>query len=468
MSKSLLDITRDERAALIAPANTIVAKAEAEERGITDAELAEIRTAKEATAAIDERIAELVSLDARNRSAATTVAAIGGAKVKTEERTYTANKAAAGTSSFFRDAFFARSGDLAAQERINRHAREVTVEGEALEARAVASSGFAGLVVPQYLVDLAAEALRNGRPFANACTKLPMPAEGTSFIVPRGTTGASAAIQATENAAMSNTDEVWGNVTVPVATIAGQQQVSRQSIERGTPGLDALIYLDLAGAYQATLDTQLWTGSGSAGQVLGVQNTSGIGAATAFGAAVTAVNFTSKLAGQIAAVAGAGAQVSPKAIFMHPRRWGFLNSLVDSQNRPIVQPVANGPFNVTGINLNPGGYGVDSATGTSGYNVVGYLQGLPVITDANIPTAVGSATGGEDLVFVVDTRQMLLWEQGDGMPQMLRFEQTLGNQLTVLLAVYGYAAFTAGRYPTATGKIGGLDTTTNGLVAPAF
>lgn len=467
MSKSLLDITRDERDALIAPANTIVAKAEAEARGITDAELAEIRTAKEATAAIDERIAELVSLDARNRSAATTVAAVGGAKVKAEERTYTASKAATGSASFFRDAFFSRSGDLAATERLNRHSREVSVEGEALEARAVASTGFAGLVVPQYLVDLAAEALRAGRPFANACTKLPMPAEGTSFIVPRGTTAATAAIQATENAAMSNTDEVWGNVTVPVATIAGQQQVSRQSIERGTPGLDALIYLDLAGAYQSALDTQLWSGSGSSGQVLGVQNTSSINAATAFGAAPSGVNFTSKLAGQIAAVAGAGAQVSPKAIFMHPRRWGFLTSLVDGQNRPLVQPVANGPFNVTGINLNPGSYGVDDATATNGYNVVGYLQGLPVITDANMPTAVG--TNSEDLVFVVDTRQMLLWEQGDGMPQMLRFEQTLGNQLTVLLAVYGYAAFTAGRYPGGVGKIGGLDTVaTQGLVNPTF
>ena len=467
MLKSVLDITRGERDALIAPANTIIAKAEAEARGITDAELAEVRTAKEATAAIDERIAELVSLDARNRAAAVNVPAIGGAKVKSEERTYSANKSARGETSFFRDAFFARSGDHNAQERINRHTREVTVEGEALEQRATTTSSFAGLVVPQYLVDLAAEALRAGRPFANACTKLPLPAEGTSFIVPRGTTGASAAIQATENSAMSNTDEVWANVTVPVATIAGQQQVSRQSLERGTPGLDALVYLDLAGAYQATLDTQLWQGTGASGQVLGVQLTSGINAATAFGAVPTSTNFTSKLAGQIAAVAGAGAQVSPKAIFMSPRRWGWLSTLMDTTGRPVVQPVANGVFNVVGVNLNPGAYGVDSAIATSGYNVVGFIQGLPVVTDFNIPQAVG--TNVEDLVFVVDTRQMLLWEQGDGMPQMLRFEQTLGNQLTVLLAVYGYIAFTAGRYPAATGKIGGLDSVaTQGLVAPTF
>lgn len=467
MSKSVLDLTREERDILIAPANAIVDKATAEERGITDTELAEIRAAKEASAALDDRINELTDLARRNNVASAAIAGIGGAKVRKEERTYTAEKAAKGEVSFFRDAFFAREGDFQAQARINRHANEVTTEGEAIEQRATTTGSFAGLVVPQYLVDMAAEALRNGRPFANSCTKLPLPEQGTSFLVPRGTTGATTAVQATENATMNITDEVWANVTVPVATVAGQQQVSRQSLERGTPGLDALIYLDLAGAYHANVDTQLWQGTGSSGQVLGVQLTSGIGAATAFGAAPTATLFTSKLAGQIAGIAGAGAQISPKVIFMHPRRWGWLNTLMDSQGRPIVQPVANGVFNVLGVNMNPGAYGVDSATATSGHNVVGTLQGLPVVTDANMPAAVG--TNVEDLVFVCDTRQMLLWEQGDGMPQMLRFEQTLGNQLTVLLAAYGYIAFTAGRYPQAAGKIGGLDATaTWGLVAPTY
>ena len=43
----------------------------------------------------------------------------------------------------------------------------------------------------------------------------------------------------------------------------------------------------------------------------------------------------------------------------------------------------------------------------------------------------------------------------DCLPKELRFEQTLGNQLTVKLVSYGYAAFTAGRFPTAVGIIGG-------------
>ena len=64
---------------------------------------------------------------------------------------------------------------------------------------------------------------------------------------------------------------------------------------------------------------------------------------------------------------------------------------------------------------------------------------------------------------------LLLWEDGDGMPRELRFEQTLGNQLTTKLVVYGYAAFTAGRYPTAVGVVGGNAGTAGfGLVAPTF
>ena len=58
---------------------------------------------------------------------------------------------------------------------------------------------------------------------------------------------------------------------------------------------------------------------------------------------------------------------------------------------------------------------------------------------------------------------LLLWEEGDGTPRQARFEQTLGNQLTVKLVVYGYAAFTAERYAAAVSTISGT-----GLVTPTF
>jgi len=177
-----------------------------------------------------------------------------GIRVTSEERTYTRHKDTNNRQSFFKDFYQAHElGDVQAKDRLERHSREAQVEGEVVqvrgmadaETRATTTASYAGLVVPQYLVELSTNVLRNGRPLANACTRLPLPDEGMVFYIPRATTGASAASQATENTVVSSTDQVWGNVTVPVATIAGKNEVSRQSLERGTPGLDQLVYADI-------------------------------------------------------------------------------------------------------------------------------------------------------------------------------------------------------------------------------
>lgn len=442
-----------------------------------------LRAAREAIVGIDAdldqqqtALREVLEEQTRNANAAALRADMGdgerrqgGAVVGREQRTYTEDRDRRGETSFFVDAFRAQLlGDVNALSRLQRHAQEITVEGEGTQTRAVTTGSFSGLVVPQYLIDLAARVIRNGRPFVNTVMRLPLPDQGMQLIVPRGTTGAAVSSQATENSALQNTDEVWANLTVPIATIGGQQDVSRQSLERGTPGIDQIVYLDLAGAYHAELDRQAITGTGASGQMLGVVNTAGIGAATAFGAVVTGALLNTKLAGAIAAVAGAGVGLDPGLIVMHPRRWGYLTSLSDTAGRPLVTPAGANGQNTLGQNASPGSYsGGDTPNDFRAANVVGYIQGMPVITDANVPTNVG--TNVEDLILAIDEDAVLLWEEGDGMPRQLRFEQTLGQNLTVKLVAYGYAAFTAGRYPQSVAKIGGLDTTaTYGLVAPTF
>lgn len=400
-----------------------------------------------------------------------------------EPRTYTKRGSDQGTASFFSDAYRSEKlSDFAARDRLQRHAREVEVEreyrardnGPDYQERATTTTSYGSLVVPQYLVDLFAPALRFARPTANLCQHHELPEGGMSLLVPRGTTAAAAAIQATQNSSVQNTDEAITDLTIPVVTVAGQQDISRQALERGTPGIDSIVYGDLARSYHQVLDVQVLTGSGTSGQMLGIQNTSGIGAATAFGAAPTTTLLNSKIAGQIAAVGSVGAGLYPRVMIVHPRRWGWLLAQVDSQGRPIVVAESAGAVNAWATNKAPfGAQGMDYAEKTdsdvtSGYLIVGtHSSGLPVVTDANMPTTVG--TNVEDLIFVSDPTEYHLWEAGDGMPRELRFEQTLGNQLTTKLVVYGYSAFTAGRYPGATGKIGGLDATaTWGLVAPTF
>jgi HK97 family phage major capsid protein len=386
----------------------------------------------------------------------------GDGVIRREDRTYTAAKDRTGSASFFADLYRSTkpgNRDFAAEERLRRHDTELRVEREAstMVERATTTTSYAGLIPPQYLVDQYALVARAGRPYANSVVNLELPNAGMSFVIPRGTTGATAAIQSTQNTSVSSTDEVWADLTVPVATIAGQQDVSRQSLERGTPGLDQIVFADIAGAYGVAVDVQTLSGTGASGQVLGTLATSGINQATAFTAAGTPATVYTKMAGQLSAIETTRF-LAPDLIVMHPRRWNWFLGQVDAAGRPFVVPDTNGPFNALGVAREP----VD----TPSTRPVGQMLGLNVITDASIPTAVG--TGPEDQILIVRRADMLLWEDGPGTPHQLTFEQTLGNQLTVKLVAYGYIAFTAGRYPTAVGVVGGNSASTFGLVAPTF
>ena len=96
----------------------------------------------------------------------------------------------------------------------------------------------------------------------------------------------------------------------------------------------------------------------------------------------------------------------------------------------------------------------------------GTIMGLKIVVDPNLPLAVG--TNAEDQVIVFRASDCWLWGAPGG-PTELRFEQTRGNQLTVKAVLYSYSAFTAGRYPTAVAKFGGVDTVAGqGLIAPTL
>ena len=103
-----------------------------------------------------------------------------------------------------------------------------------------------------------------------------------------------------------------------------------------------------------------------------------------------------------------------------------------------------------------------SGAGASLYGNSGYqMMGLPIITDASIGTTYGTTTN-QDEIYVVTAPECHLWEQ-PGSPFTLRYDATGAGNLTIKTVVYGYAAFTAGRYPLANSIISGT-----GLSAPTF
>lgn len=385
--------------------------------------------------------ADAKASEIRSSVAAVATPRVGGTTVTRESRTYSERS----DSSFFKDAYNAQfKSDFTAQDRLARHMRE-----EEIERRDVGTAQFEGLVIPQYLIDLAAPLARAGRPFADFATnKMTLPPSGMTLNISRMTTGSSTAVQVTQNDAVSETDVDDTLLTVNVRTIAGQQDLSRQAIERGT-GIDVFVAADLIKSWHTTLDSQILNGAGTAGTIKGLR-ASGGNAITFTSTAPTVGLLYPKLADAIQQIQ-TNSFTNPTHFIMHPRRLAFLLAAVDSTNRPLVVPAANGPMNAAGVGAGSSSYG------NSGYQ----MMGLPIITDANVGTTYGTTTN-QDEIYVVNAGESHLWEQ-PGSPFTLRYDATGAGNLTIKTVVYGYAAYTAERYPLAASIISGT-----GLSAPTF
>lgn len=448
---SYLDKVIEARDAVKVEMDTILEAVATENRtDLTEDETAKVDALVEESRSLDSKIEKFkaqADADAKATEARSAYAGVvmpkgtASTKITSEARTYSS---ANPDVSFVKDAFTAKfSNDYAAQERLARHTKE-----EEVERRSVGTGNFAGLVIPQYLVDLAAPLARAGRPTADFATnKMTLPAAGMTLNISRMTTGTSTAVQAAENDAVSNTNADDTLLTVNVRTIAGQQDISKQAIERGT-GIDTFIIQDLIRGWHTTLDSQILNGTGASGQILGLNDTSGVNVVTYTDASPTVAALYPKLADAYQQIQ-TGAFMNPTHWVMHPRRLAFLLAAVDLAGRPLVVPTLNGPMNAYATGVGQAYYG------NSGYS----MMGLPIIADANVRT---DFDGDQDRIYCVTAPEFHLWEQA-GSPFALNFDATGAGSLTIKSVVYGYAAATAGRYPDAFSYVAGT-----GLAAPTF
>jgi HK97 family phage major capsid protein len=448
----LLNQLIEERAEIGETQTSIVTRAAEEARDLTETEDKNLTELQKRSLTVDARIVELRTIKERNLAAELMKAevkamggqeiapkSVGGAIVRNEPLTYSENRS---DTSFFSDMFAAHIlKNRNAEDRINRHQQEM-----AIETRAGDTGSFAGLVVPQFLTSLAANFSRAGRPFADQCRSLSLPDSGMTLNISRVTTGATAAVQATENSAVSNTSIDDTLLTSTIATVASAQQISRQAMERGT-GVDELIVSDMGGAMATVLDNQLINGSGSSGQLLGISQVSGINSVTYNDASPTVAELYPKLLDAIQQI-NTGIFRAPDLIIMHPRRAASISAAVDTTGRPIVLPIANVPQNAMGT-------GPAAGYGNTGLQIAG----IPIVTDANVRTDLGAGT--EDAIYVVSRGDMLLFENGG--PMFMRMEETAGLNLTLSLVAYSYVGFVPGRYPAAISAITG-----SGLISPTF
>lgn len=367
-----------------------------------------------------------------NDAAAAKITALG--VQVTEPATY----AKEGRHSFFADVVAAKiSGDMDARARLLRNNEEVRTSNGITTA-----DGSAGeFVPPLWAINDFVKLARPARVVANQVSGLSLPAGTDSINLPKIASGTTVASQGTQNTAVSNTDITSTSVTAPVVTIAGQQIVSLQLIEQSPVqnGFDQVIFADLAAAYAAELERQVIAGSGVSNEHKGFLTVTNPNT-------VSYTSTTPTAAGVYGAVASAIGKVHENRympathIFMHPRRWAWLTAQADSSGRPLVVPNSAGPFNaMTG----------DMTVAALGY--VGSMQGLPVFLSAQIPTNLGTGTN-EDRIIVARASDSYLWEQG---VRADAFTQPNAANLSVLLRLYSYSAFTAERYAKAFTVVGG-------------
>ena len=454
----MLKRLREQRAALKATLEALSnAVTEAgETRSLTTEENTEFDAGLVRLGEIDARIEQLVEVEIREAATAssfreTSPAAVtpvvAPAQVTHEPNpVYRRN----GTdASFFRDMSTVQlnmPGLTEARARLT-----ASQETRAGDMTTVAGAG-GQFAPPLWLVDEFVALARPARVTADLMTGRTLPSGVSSVNLPKISGGATVAVQALQNTAVSDTAMTTTSVASGITTIAGKQIISMQLLQQSGIPFDEVILSDLALAYAGALDVQVIAGSGAAGQLRGLLNGAGVGSTTfttvapAVTSATAANSFYNKLIAALNAVF-VGRYLPPSAILMHPQRWNWVLESLDSQVRPLIVP--NGPmFN-----------GVGTDNGPTAQGATGSLLGLPVYVDPNIPVNLGAGTN-EDRVFVLRKEDVYLWESA---VQSTSFDATYADQASILFRVLGFSALITDRFGPSVNVVQGT-----GLVSPVL
>lgn len=346
-----------------------------------------------------------------------------------------------GRNSMLTDVRNAKSGDRAAQERLDRHHHEMEVEGRTNPNQ---TAGQGGEFIPPLWLTEYVKLPRSGRPVADSLNKHPLPSGTNSISLPKVATGATVAVQ-TDAGSVSSTDITTTSITAAVQTIAGQQDVSQQLLDMSVPGIDAVIFDDLVRAHDTKTESLVLNGTVT--NAKGISQVSSIGSVTWTQTTPTVATMYSKVVGATATVQ-TGIYRSPDVIAMTPQRWAFVLAASDTAGRPLVVPVGSPGFNAVGLQNR-----------VAAESIVGSLAGIPVVISNSIVQTNGAGTN-QDEIYVFSSQDIHLYESA---PVLRTFEEVLSGTLQVRFQLYNYYAIAAGRLPAAIAKVSG-----SGLVAPSF
>ena len=250
-----------------------------------------------------------------------------------------------------------RTGDSDAQERLERHGREMAdlgkqraldlVPGATYEQEQRAVNWTAGtggnFAPPGWLNQYFVTAPRAGRVFAAQIPTFDLPVGFQSINVPRLTTGTLSGV-ISQNSEDDDRDIVDAAVSSGVVTISGNEDVPLQLLEQSPPGahLDFVVFTDMIADYDQQLEYQLLNGAGGTGpnaQLLGLLNnlvTAPYNATVTYPDATPTASKMFPYLGQTMAVVGKNRRMPPEFWMMNTSRTAWIASSEDTQNRPLI------------------------------------------------------------------------------------------------------------------------------------
>lgn len=302
-----------------------------------------------------------------------------------------------------------------------------------------AGGGVAAFVTPIFTEGDYVPFRTFGRAFADETTKRPLPDYGMTIYMPQVTSGAAVSTAYAEGAGVTESDPAQGFITAGITIVAGEVTTSQAVLDRTGPNFeyDVVIWDQLERDYAKKWDVYVITQALANALSQSYTGTFKVAAASGAGGMYGQV-------GQAKATIRTtdGTVANPNRVFFDPTRWEAIASWGDTQGRPIVVPMYAGPYNAAAAGSADGDVGVEGPTGYK-------FNGLPAVTDHNLPSTGGSAS--QDTCVVADTTQTWSYE---GAPVHRVLPQTLAANLNVIFQQFSYGAVLQ-RYNDAIVKITG-------------
>lgn len=352
--------------------------------------------------------------------------------------------------SYFRDLVFAEREPSAAA-RLQRHAAEMADVSVARQQRALNALAGGGIeyrlspdttqgnggyfTVPLWINDMFATAPRPHRLLAALIkAQFPLPNGVASVNLPILTKGTivTPAVDDTPTASQAITDSPGSSV---VETLIGEATVGVQLLEQSPAGahMDWAIFTDMAAAYDAQVENQLFNGLGAAyHQILGVLNIANtVGVPYTSGSPTGSGLFA--LLGQALARVGNNRNLPPECWMMRSARWGWLASAEDTNGLPFGLPT----FFLGDDDQSPDPFGG--------------LIGLPIFANDTLPATQGTGAN-QDVVVALRPSDLILLE---GSPVTNVYRDVLSGTLDVRLQMHNKVAAITNRYPSGISPITG-------------